>query len=263
VKHRSLSRPVLLAFASVVSVGVAAPVFAAMSVYEGFVYTPGVTLVNGLNGGTGWAGPHRAATDQRVRIRAASWQHPSALPSNGGSLAVENQLQTWFASSRDLAEPFELNQDVWISCMYRKEDFPASLLLNFSDGVSPGARFVTSISGPGIGYGNTTTAATGSLFWEADSVVFMVMKLGAESAGKRQSQLWLNPGSGLLGPALLTTMIPAERIIGVYFGATFSTSFDEFRMGPTLQDVFVPAPDAGVTGLFAAVAVVANRRRSR
>lgn len=233
--------------------------FARAMIYEGFDYPAGVTFVNGLSGGTGWSGGYQAPPDQRVRIRPASWQHPTALPSVGGSLAVESSLGSWLGSSRNLTQPFELDQEVWISCLYRKEDFPGTLALNFADDVSQGARFVTSISGPGIGYANTSTAATGPLSWEFNTVVLMVMRLSPATDGQRQSQLWLNPGTLPLGPALLTTAIPAERVSRVYFGANFYTSLDEFRMGTSLSQVLIPSP-APTPALLALSALVARRR---
>lgn len=231
-------------------------------VYEGFNYPVGPIDIPSMNGGSGWGGGFTGSVYQVGIIAQGSITEPATLPPTGNSVRAGGNY-SGVSLARQLAQPVAPSEEVWLSFVARLDEFPSSWWVGFND--ANGA-----FSWQGVG----ATAVHGIMIARGDGqpqhytqeVVYgqtsVVVRFGAGVYGQRAIDVWNNPTPGPLGPPLASVVGPAFSLSAISFLLQFDTTLDEFRMGPSLQDVFVPAPNAVGVGLLG-VLVLSRRVRSR
>lgn len=234
-------------------------------VYEGFDYPAGLVNIPSMNGGYGWAGGYTGGGFGDHMIAPGSITGPASLPATGNSLRAASNFNG-FRLTRQFAQPILPEDEVWFSFSARLDNLPSSWWVHFNDeqgAISQNSLGVlaTATSGLQIDRGG------GELRHYTNVIVFgqtfVVVRLGSAVNGRRAIEVWNTPASGPLGAPLASIEGPAIPLSIVAFDVFVDTSFDEFRMGPIRDSVFLPAPSVAVVGLFAVTTAFTPRRRSR
>jgi hypothetical protein len=241
-----------------------------LSVYDGFNYTPGLSL-SGLNGGFGWSGAWGTPGGLDATLGSSSLAL-GPLAVSGGAVSTQgfqppnqgSSVATWI---RDLATPLGAdNTTVYLSFLLQPDAGAG-----FYGGLNFGGVFV-GLSGNQSFYGlegagndislSTVPAVQGQpvlLVLQADFL-----------AGDDRLSLYVNPVAGGPEPAV-PNVVKTDLDVGAVDSITINNyggfTLDEIRIGDSFAAVTptsaVPEPRSGVlVGLMLAVLIVPRRGSS-
>jgi hypothetical protein len=241
-----------------------------LSVYDGFNYTPGLSL-NGQNGGFGWSGAWgtpggldatvdaNSLTSGPLAVSGGAVSTPGFQPPNQGS-----SVATWV---RDLATPLGADGTTAYLSFLLQPDAGAG----FYGGLNFGGVFI-GLSGNQSFYGlegPVNDLSLSSLPAVQGQPVLLVLQANF-LAGDDQLSLYVNPIAGDPQPAVpdaVKTNLDVGAVDSVTINNYGGFTIDEIRIGDSFAAVTpasaVPEPRSGVlVGLILAVVVIAARRKS-
>lgn len=285
--HKTL---IALAFAAFPATSAVAQLIA----YEGFDYAPTAPGtdgdlvadggIEGLNGGTGWAGAwddFAVSATFGTGSRATGIAGPGDFPANARSAPLSyidtfgnelvttgNQARTSFGSrsiaNRQLSDSFgEDGETLWMSFLAQSA---GSTVPGRWAGISlgPDAQYFGKPNDEanwGIRHSESTGGDVGAI--PANEAVFFVARIDYV-AGEENIWIWLNPD---LGGTLDTADadVFSQETLPVFDTITlagrWSTDFDEFRLGLDYASVSPIVPAPGVAATLAAAGLLVSRRR--
>lgn len=213
--------------------------FTPTRVYEGFDYAAGT--VNGLNGGTGWAGPWVVSGSAGTNHVIAGGLSYFGLPTLGNRLQMSDADTTYQQASRPLAKTFGATPGTyWISFLAKKNSSLREAYIDFGGlGFRANLGYPWDVKTPGTSY--TTLNAT-----FVDQHLFLVKVDG--SAGTATVRVWVDPvlatGEPHPASALVILTDPAGftfNTVAIRHGlggnSKQSGEWDEIRLGDSFQAV--------------------------
>lgn len=223
------------------------------TVYEGFGYIPGETPAGSMGGGTGWSGAF--AGTGSVEVLSASLTAPAARPTTGRAIRWGSDFNG-VTLTRNFAAAFPASSEVWMSFIFRMDNFPSSFSVRLGGANGPGVG--NGISGISVSRGDGTVFMSG-LHEFSESL--MLMRFGADAGGTRTLSVWANPAPGALGAPTVSVTGPSGALGSLHLSLGYETAIDEFRVDTNLANVFVPS--GGAAGVLGTLAVAAGSRRRR
>jgi hypothetical protein len=221
-------------------------------VYEGFNYAQGPRTPGQMSGGTGWSGAFAGSAS--VSVEPASLTAPAALPTSGRSIRW-GPVFDGVSLTRNFASSFSATDEVWMSFIYRMDDFPSGFEVRMGGASGPGVG--NGISGVRLYRGDGSFQFDTGQFAFGES--FMLVRFGPDSGGTRSLSVWANPAVGALGAPLASVTAPSGVLGSVYVSLGYATAIDEIRVDRDLANVFVPS--GGAASLLVVGAGVGVRRR--
>jgi hypothetical protein len=242
-----------------------------LSVYDGFNYTPGLSL-NGQSGGFGWSGAWFTPGGLDATVDSSSLT-PGSLGVSGGAVSTQgfqppnqgSSVATWI---RDLATPLGANGTTAYLSFLLQPDAGAG----FYGGLNFGGVFV-GLSGNQSFYGLEGPAndlSLSSVPAVQGQPVLLVLQVNF-FAGDDQLSLYVNPIAGDPQPAVpnaVKTNLDVGAVDSVTINNYGGFAVDEVRIGDSFAAVTptpaVPEPRSGVLlGFMSAALLIINARRKR
>lgn len=241
---------------------------ATLVAYEGFNYTPGISLPadqspTAWNGGNGWSNTWNTANGDEPVIGTGSLSYGS-LATTGNMMTVPNATSHGNGAARTLDSTAQndfiyggaTTGTMWVSALVQQNytGDQGAIELGNTQQYQPGITFGSFTSGAGSYYGmasNTTNVTTSEVV--TGTTAFLVLEINFTGNNNISLTLYVDPTPGLSAPVGGVSITEPGKPFSASGDINFTGngwSFDELRFGSTYADVSPAIPEPATLGLM-------------